>query len=159
MPSTAGETFYDLALRALDEQQSEVAGLRTRAGTILAAAAIVATLLARPVFTEPVPDSPLFRLAAGTGVAGLVVVLAASVELLRTHTVGFAADVRELYATTRDDVDIEAVFAALALTLERRRRRNAPTVERLRAACGVTLAGLVLATSGFGVAAAIGFGA
>ncbi|HWT91864.1 MAG TPA: hypothetical protein VN238_02625 [Solirubrobacteraceae bacterium] len=156
MPSTAGETFYDLALRALDEQQSEVAGLRTRAGTILAAAAVVATLLARPVFAEPVPDSLLFRLAAVTGVVGLMVVLAASVQLLQTHMVGFAVDVRTVYATA-DLRDAEALLVRLALTLERRRERNAPTVERLRAACGVALAGLVVATVGFGIGAALGF--
>lgn len=159
MPATAGETFYDLALRALDDQQSEVAGLRTRAGTILAAAAVVATLLARPVFTEPVPDSALFRLCVAVGLAGFLVVLAATVDLLRTHRLAFTVDVGRAYSKTFDAGDLETVQLTLVSLLERRHRANKAAIERLRVVCGIALAGVALATVGFGAAATLGFGA
>jgi hypothetical protein len=159
MPATAGETFYDLALRALDDQQSEVAGLRTRAGTILAAAAVVATLLARPVFAEPVPDSMLFRATVAVGVAGFLVVLTATVDLLRTHRLAFSVDARQAYVRTLDAGDVETVHLMLAVLLERRRRANSVSIARLQSGCGIALAGLTLATAGFGTAAALGFGA
>ena len=50
MAGTASETFYDLAIRAIEEQEWEVNSLRTRTGTIAAAGAVAATILAREVF-------------------------------------------------------------------------------------------------------------
>lgn len=158
MPSTAGETFYDLALRALDEQQSEVAGLRTRAGTILAAAAIVATLLARPVFADAAFASPLHRLAAAAAVVGLVVVLTSAVELLRTHELGFTVDVWGTYLATRGPGDLEDLQFALAWTLDDLRTANAAVIRRLQITSGCALGGLVLETSGLAVVATLGFG-
>jgi len=56
MPSATSETFYDLAIRAVEEQDREVNSLRTRTGTILAAATIAATVLAREVFAGAAPS-------------------------------------------------------------------------------------------------------
>ncbi len=55
MPGTVSDTFYDLAIRAIEEQEREVNGLRARTGTILASGAVAATLLAREVFAGPHP--------------------------------------------------------------------------------------------------------
>ena len=56
MPSATSETFYDLAIRAVEEQDRELNSLRTRTGTILAAATIAATVLAREVFAGAAPS-------------------------------------------------------------------------------------------------------
>ena len=65
MPSTAGETFYELAVGALDEQEREVSSLRSRTGTL--AAAVAASLLGREMFTDSHPEGSAEWIAAATG--------------------------------------------------------------------------------------------
>jgi len=92
MPSTMSETFYDLAIRALEEQDREVSGLRTRTGTILAAAAIAATVLAREVFAGAAPSGWIAWTSTAVGLSGLASVLIASVYVLRSHDLRFGVD-------------------------------------------------------------------
>ncbi len=107
LPSTAGETFYDLAVRALADQESQVASLRTRTGTLVAGAAVVATLLADPVFAKSHPDGLAEWIAAGVGVAAVFALLAAAVLLLRSHDLAFALDVRETYTEAEERGDLD----------------------------------------------------
>jgi hypothetical protein len=92
VPATASETFYDLALRALEEQARDVRSLRSRTGTLVAAAAVAATLLGREVFATSHPDGAPEWIASAAGLIGLGVVLFASVYLLRSHDLVFSVD-------------------------------------------------------------------
>jgi hypothetical protein len=74
------ERIYQLGLEALAEQERQVAEVRSRGSTLLAAGAVIASLLAKPVFHGGHPDGALQTLAATIGLIGaggllLVVVL------------------------------------------------------------------------------------
>lgn len=101
----------------------------------------------------------MFRLCFVAGVVGFLVVLAATADLLRTHRLAFTLDVERAYSRTFDAGDLETVQLMLISLLQRRHRANTAAIERLQVGCGIALAGLALATVGFGAAAALGFGA
>ena len=161
MPSTASETFYDLAIRAIEEQEREVAGLRTRTGTIVAAAAITATVLAREVFAGAHPHGWIAWTATVVGLDALLVVLLASVYLLRSHNMSFSVDAADAYRQavrwfgTTDDHDPTEVHVALTYNLGDLQATNAPTVRRLRTRFAIALGGLVVETIGLGLGATL----
>jgi hypothetical protein len=105
VPSTTSETFYDLAIRAIEEQEREVNGLRARTGTLVAAAAVAATVLAREVFAGAHPNGWLAWTATGIGLIALGAVLLASVYLLRSHDLSFSVDA----AATLEDASDKGV--------------------------------------------------
>jgi hypothetical protein len=160
MPSTTSETFYDLAIRAIEEQEREVNGLRTRTGTLVAAAAVAGTVLAREVFAGSHPDGELAWAATAVGLGGLVMVLAASVYLLSTHSMSFSIDAPAAFEKARDfgalDADDHAgVHIDLTYTLAAMQSGNGLTVNRLRTAFAIALGGLVAETVGLGLGAAL----
>jgi hypothetical protein len=156
MPSTASETFYDLAIRAIEEQEREVNSLRARTGTLVAAAAVAATLLARDIS----PAGWLAWTATVMGLAGLLIVLLASVYLLRSHDLPFSIDASAAYEEAvqfgafDDDAPVQ-VQVALTYNLSLLRTENFATIERLRAAFATALAGLVIEILGLGLEAAL----
>jgi hypothetical protein len=161
MPSTASETCYDFALRAIEEPEREVAGIRTRTGTLVAAAAITATVLAREVFAGAHPDGWVAWTATMVGLVALLVVLLASVDLLRSHNMSFSVDAADAYhqATrwfgTTDDHDPDEVHVALTYNLGDLQAANAATVKRLRKVFATALGGLVVETVGLGLGTAL----
>lgn len=160
MPRTSSETFYDLAIRALEEQEREVSGLRTRTGTLVAAAAVAATLLVRFVFAGSHPDGWLEWSATGVGLAALAVVLLASVYLLRSHDLSFGIDAAashmELEALgTLESDDATEAHLHLTYTLSSIRAENGLTVKHLKTAFACALGGLLVETLGLGLGAAL----
>ncbi len=160
MPGRPSDTFYDLAIRAIEEQEREVNGLRARTGTIVAAGAVAATLLAREVFAGSHPDGSFEWTVTGVGLAGLALVLLSSVYLLRSHDLSFSLDARAAYERARDlgvlDVDgVEAVRIDLVYNLSAMQGNNGVTVERLRVAFAAALGGLVVEIVGLGLGAAL----
>jgi len=53
------ERIYELGSQALAEQERQVSEVRGRGSALLAAAAVIASLLARPVFSGAHPDGVL----------------------------------------------------------------------------------------------------
>jgi hypothetical protein len=159
MPTTSGETFYDLAIRAIEEQEREVNGLRGRTGTIVAAAAVAATLLAREVFAGAHPNGWLAWTATSTGLIALAAVLLSSVYLLRSHDLRFSLDAAAtLEDTTRKGFDPEdpaELWEGLTYVLSSLQARNGLTVGKLRTAFALALGGLLVEVVGLGLGAAL----
>jgi hypothetical protein len=159
VPSTAGETFYDLAIRSLEEQEREVNSLRTRTGTLVAAAAVAATLLSSAVFVDTHPEGALEWIATGVGLAALAVVLLASVYLLRSHDLTFTVDAAAVYedaerAGALDD-DVEGLHIGLTYGLSSMQADNSVIVGNLKTAFAIALAALVIEVLGLGLGAAL----
>ncbi len=160
MPGTPIDTFYELAIRAIEEQEREVNGLRARTGTIVAAGAVAATLLAREVFAGSHPDGWVAWTVTAVGLAALAVVLLASVYLLRSHDLSFSIDAWAAYERALQlgvlDVDgVEGLRIDLTYNLSAMQGANGITIERLRTAFAVALGGLVVEIFGLGVGAAL----
>jgi len=157
VPSTTAETFYDLGIRALEEQERQVSSLRARTGTLVAAAAVAATLLAREVFAQRHPEGALEWLGSVLGVLGLAGVVAASVYLLRSHDLAFSVDARKAYRNAAEDGDltVSALQVGLAVAFARTQARNQPTVSRMRVAFALALGGVVAEIVGLATAAAL----
>lgn len=158
MPAAARQTFYELAVRALEEQERHVADLRSRTGTLVAAAAVAATLLADEVFAGAHPAGTAEWLSTGLGLAGLVAAFVASVFLLRSHDLVFSVDAAVLLREAEDAGaldDDDEVAVALTFELSQIRAQNSPTVVRLDMAFAAALTGLVLEVVGLGLGAAL----
>lgn len=161
MPSSVPETFYELAVRALEEQERQVTSLRVRTGTLVAAAAVGATLLARAVFAGTHPDGVTEWIVTTVGIAGVGAVLAASVFLLRSHDLAFSLDVREAYSDAEarqgidGETDVDGLQLALAFSLSDRQADNQPTVRSMRTAFAWALAGLIAEIVGLGAGVAL----
>jgi hypothetical protein len=84
------ERIYALGVDALAEQERQVSEVRGRASAILAAGAVVPSLLAHAVFRHNHPHGALEILAAYLGVAGAIGVLVCTVNLLRPRELGFS---------------------------------------------------------------------
>jgi hypothetical protein len=159
VPATVGETFYDLAIRSLEEQEREVSSLRSRTGTLVAAAAVAATLLGREVFIGTHPDGLVEWVACGTGLVALGVVLGASVHLLRSHNLTFSLDAAATFEEAEADGalehDAEALQIGLTYSLAAIQAGNSATVLGLKVAFAWALGGLVVEILGLGLSAAL----
>lgn len=68
--ATFEERIYSLGIDALGEQERRVAELRSRASVLLAAAAVVPSLLTKAIFHGPHPHGILEVSAACVGLVG-----------------------------------------------------------------------------------------
>jgi hypothetical protein len=91
--STLEQLTYDAGRHALADQETFVAGVRQRAGTLLAAHALVASFLGDAALRDDT-SSILSWAAIATLVAGLIV----AAILLGPWRLRFAVDARDLYA-------------------------------------------------------------
>jgi hypothetical protein len=160
MAGVVGEILYEVALRALDDQEREVAGLRSRGSTLLATATVVATLLANAAFGHARAGRPLALTATVVGMFGVAAVLGSVVFLLRSHTMRFSLDAEDLGPPPGDGPtpmgwDAETLREDLAVVMTRFYRRNAPRIDALRIALSVALTSLVVEVLGLGLAAAV----
>jgi hypothetical protein len=151
------ERIYDLGREALAEQERQVAELRSRGSALLAAGAVIAGLLARPVFTHSHPHGVLEVAATSVGLLGAGALLGAVFALIVPYKLGFSvkasAAYRELWNAellTQPGVDL-----ALADAFDERRRLNDRVVRRLARALIGALIALVVETAGLASAAAL----
>jgi hypothetical protein len=77
------ERIFELATGALAEQERQVSELRGRGAALLAAGAVVVSLLARPVFEGAHPRGQAEIIATGGGLLGAAALLLFVVLLLR----------------------------------------------------------------------------
>ena len=155
--ATFEERIYSLGVDALSEQERQVAEVRGRASVLLAAGAVVPSLLAKTVFHGSHPHGFGEVLAAYAGLLGAAGVLIFTVLLLRPYELGFSMKAGETYRELwkQDILEQPMIDIALAEALDERRHENAKTVKRLVRWLALALGSLVLETAGLALAAAL----
>ena len=155
--ATFEERIYSLGIDALAEQERQVAEVRGRASVLLAAGAVVPSLLAKSVFHGDHPEGLLEIAAATVGLLGAGGVLAFTVLLLRPYELGFSMKAGETYRELwkLDVLEQPMIDLALAEALDERREENAKSVSRLVLWLALALGSLVLETAGLALAAAL----
>jgi hypothetical protein len=152
------ERMFQLGLESLAEQERQVAEVRTRGSTLLAAGAVIASLLVKPVFRENNSHDALETFAAIVGLLGAGGLLVFVVMLLRPYELGFTINAPATYHALWDDGILGQPMMDLALAdaFEKRREMNSGIVGRLSLFLGLALGALVLETAGLAAAAALG---
>jgi hypothetical protein len=127
------ERIYELGSEALAEQERQVAEVRARGATLLAAGAVIASLLAKPVFDGPHPHGFAEIAATVVGLLGSGGVLVFVVLLLRPYELGFSVKAGATYRALWEQgiLGQPMVDIALAEAFEERRNDNAVVVGRL----------------------------
>jgi hypothetical protein len=151
------ERVYELGTEALGEQERQVAELRSRGATLLAGGAVIASLLAKPVFDGDHPDGTAEILAAAVGVTAAGALLIFVVLLLVPRELGFSVNARATYQALWDQQILQQpmVDLAHAEAFDERREQNASVVSQLVAFLGWALTALTLETAGLATAAAL----
>jgi hypothetical protein len=151
------ERIYELGAGALADQERQVAEARGRGTPILAAGAVIASLLAKPVFHSGHPRGWLEISATAAGLAGCAGLLVFVVLLLRPAELGFSVKAGATYRSLWDQGILEqpTVDLALAEAFEERREENSVVVKRLVLLLAWALGSLVLETAGLAIAAAL----
>ena len=96
------QRIYELGIGALAEQERQVAEIRTRGATLLAAGAVIASLLAGPVCDGDHPDGLAEVIAATLGVVGAGGLLTFVVLLLSPRELGFSVKADATYRALWD---------------------------------------------------------
>lgn len=92
------ERIYTLGVEALAEQERQVSEVPGRASAILAAGAVVPSLLAHAVLRDNHPHGGVVEVSAAyLGIARAIGVLACTVNLLRPRRLGFSVRAGETY--------------------------------------------------------------
>jgi hypothetical protein len=151
------ERIYELGSGALADQERQVAEARGRGTPILASGAVIASLLAKPVFHSGHPHGWLEVSATAVGLVGCGGVLLFVVLLLRPSQLGFSVKAGATYRSLWDQEILEQpmVDLALAEAFEERRDENSAAVRRLVLFLALALGSLVLETAGLAIAAAL----
>jgi len=151
------ERIFELATEALAEQERQVSELRGRGAALLAAGAVVASLLAKAVFHDGHPHSVAEVAATAVGLLGTAGLLVFVALLLRPYELGFSVKAGATYQALweQDILEQPMVDFALAEAFEERRAENAGAVKRLVRWLALALTALVLEAAGFAAAAAL----
>jgi drug/metabolite transporter (DMT)-like permease len=149
---------YDLALRALAEQERQVTALHGRLAPVLAAGGLAATLLAPAAFRGERPAGAVATIGVVIGLVGVAVLVLAGAYVLLPAPLSFGLDACAAAAALRGrpDRDARAVYAALTDALDRRRIGNATAIRRLHVAFTVMVCGMLVEVCGLAAAVAIG---
>jgi hypothetical protein len=144
MPSLEERT-YELAKRALEQQEGALTELRQRTGTLLTAASITASFLGAQAITR----QGLTTVVALALIAFVGSLMAAIYILLPNRGLIFAVNVPIVYEVLYEKRDDEPeVHRELAYWLQDWRSKNAPTLRRSTwffwVASGLLLAEIVL---------------
>ncbi len=151
------ERIYQLGFEALAEQERQVTEVRGRGSTLFAAGAVIASLLAKPVFHAGHPDGYLEVTAAAVGLLGGGGLLLFVILLLRPYELGFSVKPGATYRALWDQGILAQplIDISLAEAFEERRSNNTQVVDRLVLYLTLALASLVIETTGLAVAAAL----
>jgi hypothetical protein len=151
------ERIYELGAGALADQERQVAEARGRGTPILASGAVIASLLAKPVFHGEHPRGWLEASVTALGLVGCAGVLIFVVLLLRPYELGFSVKAGATYRSLWEQGILEQPMIDLALAdaFEERREENVAAVKRLVLFLSLALGSLVLETAGLAIAAAL----
>lgn len=148
--------MYQLGLEELAEQERSVAQLRSRPPAMLAAAAVVPSLLAHAAFAGPHPRG-IEIVATALGIAGGVVVLVMTLLMMLPYEMGFSLDASFTYRWLFANGILEqpGVDYVLADALHERRLKNQTVVDKLAIYLKVSAVALAVEAAGFAIAAAL----
>jgi hypothetical protein len=151
------ERIYELGTAALADQERNVSELRGRGTPLLAAGAVIAGLLAKPVFHNGHPHGWLEVTATAGGFLGSAGLLVFVALLLRPSELGFSVKAGATYRSLWEQQMLEQPLVDLALAdaFDARREENAKSVEWLVRFLAAALASLILETTGLALAAAL----
>jgi hypothetical protein len=151
------ERIYQLGSEALAEQERHVTEVRSRGSTLLAAGAVVASLLAKPVFHGGHPSGAVETIAVVFGLIGAAGLLIFVVLLLRPYELAFSINAPATYRALwkQEILEQPLVDLVLADAFEEQRESNIKIVKRLVGFLAIALAALVLETAGLAAAAAL----
>jgi hypothetical protein len=151
------ERIFQLGVDELAEQERQVAEIRGRAPALLAAGAVVPSLLARAVFHGHHPHGFDEVLCTVLGVVGGVVLLIAALLLLLPYELGFSVNARATHEAlwTQEILEQPLVDLALADALHERRELNRAVVRQLAAYLALAIVALAVEAAGFAAAAAL----
>ena len=150
--------LYDLALRALDDQERRASELRSRVGPVLAAGGVGTTLLAGPAFSAN-PRGVVEIGAIAVAIIALLSTIGAAGYLLRASPTDDGIDVVSSIgnlALLNALDDIGAFYVSMIAALHGRQVCNGRAIRRLHVAFTVILCGILVELCGFAVAAVIG---
>jgi hypothetical protein len=152
--------IYELALRALDEQDRTVGDVRGRLAPVLAAGGVGLTLLTRPAFSGAHPSGGIEVAAAISGLLGAAILVLAGAYVLHPRSLAFSVNAQAtLNAIRQQDPDVlendDAFYESMISALTRRRHGNQPIVDRLHTGLSVALLGLLVQLGGLSLAAAL----
>ena len=155
--ATFEERIYELGAQALSAQERQVAEVRTRGATLIAAGTVIASLLAKPVFHGDHPSGLAQVIATTAGLLGAAGVLACVVLLLRPYDLGFSVQAAATYRSLwrQGTVEQPMVDIALSQAFEERRTGNDRVVGLLTRLLSISLALLLLEAAGLATAAAL----
>ncbi|HXE45173.1 MAG TPA: hypothetical protein VN635_08240 [Conexibacter sp.] len=152
--------LYDLALRALDEQDRRANALRGRLGPVLAAAAFGGSLLSGPVVGGTHPASLAGKLAAVVAIVGLLAMTGGALRLLAARRrQPVQLDPRELIATLQRGgaLDQEAAFYdAMIIRIGEQVDYATGVLEQLATTFTAMLCGILVMLCGLAFAAIVG---
>lgn len=154
----AHERIYELGRDALAEQERSVADLRSRVAPLLAGAAVLGTLLARPAVAGTHPDGAgeWICLLGGIGAGG--VALICCVGLFGLYRLVFSVDALAQFDLLQQDGLLEDEVRrdlAIAFQMAEFRRTNDHRVRRLRLLLLGALSAFVTEAVLLGAAAAL----
>jgi hypothetical protein len=150
------ERMYQLGVEELAEQERSVAQLRSRPPAMLAAGAVVPSLLAHAVFAGPHPRG-LEIVFTGLGILGGIVLLVATLTMMLPYQMGFSLDAAFTYQWLFSEGILEqpGVDYVLADALHERRVENQKVVDKLTRYLTAAVVALAIEAAGFAVAAAL----
>lgn len=150
------ERMYQLGAEELAEQERSVAQLRSRPPAMLAAGAVVPSLLAQAVFAGPHPRG-WEVVFVGLGILGGIVLLVATLLMMLPYEMGFSLDAPFTYKWLFSEGILEqpGVDYVLADALHERRLANQTVVERLTRYLTAAVVALSVEAAGFAIAAAL----
>jgi hypothetical protein len=147
---------YDLALRALAEQERQVAALHNRLAPVLAAGGLGATLLAPAAFRGS-HTAPVRIACIAVSLLGIAVAIGAGVRVLVTPQLAFGVDSASANSILREHpaIDERGFYVSVTALLEKRRLENLPVLEDLHAAFTLMVCGMLVGVCGLALAAAV----
>ncbi|MEO8969184.1 MAG: hypothetical protein ABI355_16200 [Solirubrobacteraceae bacterium] len=150
------ERMYQLGADELAEQERSVAQLRSRPPAMLAAGAVVPSLLAHAVFSGPHPRGVEIAFT-GVGILGGIVLLVATLLMLLPYQLGFSLDATFTYQWlfSQEILEQPGVDYVLADALHERRVENQKVVDKLTRYLTAAVVALAVEAAGFAVAAAL----
>ncbi len=149
--------LYDLALRALAEQERQVAALHGRLTPVLAAGGVGVTLLTRPAFHAARAAGTFATVASGLGVLAIGIAVLAATYVLLGDRLAFGIDASSARNIARDAAvdDLGGFYAAVFVVLDERWLENGRAIERMLTAFTVMVCGMLVGVCGLALAAAV----
>jgi hypothetical protein len=150
------ERMFQLGADELAEQERAVAQLRSRPPAMLAAGAVVPSLLASAVFTGPHPRGVEIVFTV-LGIVGGIVLLVATLLMMLPYEMGFSLDASFTYQWLFNEGILEqpGVDYVLADALHERRVKNQKVVDKLTRYLTAAVVALAVEAAGFAIAAAL----